>query len=193
MGLSCTASSVAAPGRLRWWLCWGCLLSSGSAGAQGLTPAGLERSITLPAPAIVTSPAQPQPLRQRALNLALHPTGPEAGQAAWQFTLQRYESPWRPGGAPTRDAVAVAVYLPAGARTQLGWQSRPFGAGRDAWETAAEVAAPVRPPGAMTLRSADPLADLRLGALARFSLGQQASLSLRPRKGGMRLYLQAQW
>lgn len=117
-------------------------------------------------------------------------TRPEAGRV--QFTLQRLERSWQgpssfvPGGT---DRVALGVYVNTGGRAQFGWQSRPFGGENlPPW-----LDAPPREPGGMTLRSADPLADLRLGALARFSFGGQTSVSLRPRKGGLRLTLQAQW
>lgn len=116
--------------------------------------------------------------------------GSEPGRV--QFTLQRFERPWRgaPGPAPAgADRMALGVYVITGGRAQLGWQSRAFGAEQlPPW-----LDATPRAPAGMLLRSADPLADLRLGALAKFSFGDQTSVSLRPRKGGLRLTLQAQW
>jgi hypothetical protein len=183
------------PGMLRRWsrlCCCGWLLGSGLAAgadawADDVRPAGPELALAMPA-----SPGRSA--QQRALDLQWrngHAAVPTARDGRWQFTLQRYERPWQPGFAPQPDAVAVAVYVNAGARTQFGWQSRPFGVedNRVPWQDGSVA----RPAGAMTLRSADPLSDLRLGALAKYSFGPQTSLSLRPRKGGLRLYLQSQW
>jgi hypothetical protein len=182
------------PGMLRRWsrlCCCGWLLGGSlAAWADDVRPAGPELALAVPATAAHTAPTA----HQRALDLQWrngHAAVPAARDGRWQLTLQRYERPWQPGLAPQPDAVAVAVYVNAGARTQFGWQSRPFGAQENGvpWQDGAVA----RPAGAMTLRSADPLSDLRLGALAKYSFGSQTSLSLRPRKGGLRLYLQSQW
>lgn len=148
-------------------LCVG-LAAGPTAQAQVPQPQGPEATVTLP------------PWRHQALDLqwrgvAAHPADPRPVQV----TLQRYASAWQPGVAPLPDTLSVAVYVHAGPRTQVGWQQ--------------DGVAVTRMPGQMALRASDPLADLRLGALAKFSLGSQSSISLRPRKGGMRLYLQAQW
>lgn len=168
-------------------LCCGCCLIGGAVmgWAEEPLPAGPELTLTTPHAAGLRT------LHDRVLDLQMHPPGraPEAGR--WQFTLQRYGRPWQPDRPPAPDAVAVGVYLNTSSRAQLGWQSRPLGP----YDSTATLGgpAPGRPPETMALRSADPLADLRLGALAKFSLGQQTSISLRPRKGGLRLSLQAQW
>lgn len=141
-----------------------------------------------PGTAVATVPAR------ATLDLRLRNTATAPSRAGpWQVTLQRYERPWQPGAAPRADAVAVALYLNAGNRTQVGWQSRPLGFmdGGTTWQD--DMAAAARRPSQMALRSSDPLSDLRLGALAKYSFGSQSSISLRPRKGGVRLYLQAQW
>lgn len=174
----------------RGWL-YGWLLGSGLvARADEVRPAGPELALAVSS----STSAHATTAHQHALDLQWrngHTTSPAPREGRWQFTLQRYERPWQPGMAPQQDALALAVYVNAGSRTQLGWQSRPFGAQETGvrWQEGANA----RPAGAMTLRSADPLADLRLGALAKYSFGSQTSLSLRPRKGGLRLYLQSQW
>jgi hypothetical protein len=109
-----------------------------------------------------------------------------------EIRLQRYERAWdgpvQAGSAPGR--LALGVYVGTGGATQVGWQSRPYGTEHlPPWLQDVQQ----RPPEGAALRAADPLADLRLGALARFSFGGQTSLSLRPRKGGVRLMLQSQW
>lgn len=175
-------------------LCCGCWLlgGAGEVWANDALPAGPELTLTAPrATGIGGGRGGARTLREAVLDLQMRSPGSAVDTGRWQFTLQRYEQPWQPGLAPAPGSVAVGVYMKTGGRAQFGWQSRPLGP-RDS-VAASTDAALGRAPNTMTLRSADPLADLRLGALAKFSLGDQTSISLRPRKGGVRLYLQAQW
>ncbi len=167
---------------LRSWTCLAALLTVCPLACADDVPTGPETTLAAVGPTRAAEQWLEWGSRYRL-------TSREPGRV--EITLQRYERPWQgmapPGAASGR--VALGVYVNTGGPAQFGWQSRSYGTEHlPPWLQDA----PQRPEG-MALRAADPLADLRLGALARFSFGGQTSLALRPRKGGLRLMLQSQW